>query len=93
MFVPEATVFRGLEPGLFSGVHGVESKGWLSAEAGGAGGQDRTSDGKAGTAGIRSSMGRGRGTSSGLFGRQLEAPTPLRSMVTGIAPFSSRLVE
>lgn len=33
MFVPEATVFRGLEPGLFSGVHGVESRGGLSAEA------------------------------------------------------------
>lgn len=42
----------------------------------------------------RNSVGRGReGMSSGLFGRQLEAPTPLRSMVTGIAPFSSRLVE
>ena len=35
IFVPEATVFRGLEPGSFSGVHGVESRGWLSAEAGG----------------------------------------------------------
>lgn len=45
-------------------------------------------------AGIRNSTGRGReGTSSGLFGRQLEAPTPLRSVVVGIAPFSSRLVE
>lgn len=68
-------------------------RGW--GRAGGAGGQDGISDGKAGTAGISSSMGRGReGTSWGLFGRQLEVPTPLRSMVTGIAPFfSSRLVE
>lgn len=55
-----------------------------------AGGQDRISDDKASTPSLRSNMGSGQGTSSGMFGRPLDALTQ-GYMVKGTTLFSSPL--
>lgn len=68
-------------------VRGCSEEGAVLGDLGG--GQGRSLGDRAGTPGLRSNTGSGQGTSSGVLGRELEAPTQLRCMVRASPYFFS----